>query len=68
MRMSGIGDRPKLYATNSLKIGQSPIILKHERKITPIPSLDRKQDSKHGIKGDMLFLTLEMLLLFVQVK
>ena len=41
-----------------------PHNIKTWEKITPIPSLDWKQDSKHGLKGNMLFLTLEMLLLF----
>ena len=38
--------------------------VKTREKITPIPSLDKKQGSKHGIKGNMSFLTLETLLLF----
>ena len=41
-----------------------PHNIKKWEKITPIPSLDWKQDSKHGLKGNMLFLKLEMLLLF----
>ena len=41
-----------------------PHNIKTWEKITPIPSLDWKQGSKHGLKGNMLFLTLEMLLLF----
>ena len=41
-----------------------PHNIKTWEKITLIPSLDWKQDSKHGLKGNMLFLTLEMLLLF----